>query len=351
MLYKEKKISLFKKIKHKIYFWLRLCNRPVIKVYNGYGNDEKVIVIGHVLKLSPMPRKTYRQNWVTNFFSIIRLFCVVPFSQAKIAIEWGKETYETHTGKDGFFRFEIFPELKQNPGWHSVSVHLKEADWQVHTVSGQGRIYIPFASQYAFISDIDDTFLISHSSRIRRRLYVLFTKNERTRKFFDGVIHHYQQLARGRQKGDNTNPFFYVSSSEWNLYDFVVEFAHFNKLPDGIFLLGQIKRLKDFWSSGQNNHATKFMRIVRIIEAYPSLQFILLGDDSQQDPEIYSSIVSHFPGKIVAVYIRRIHSPNNKKAQALIDTIQNRGVACCYFEHSAEAVIHSKMIGLISPEK
>jgi phosphatidate phosphatase APP1 len=343
-LYKEKKISLFEKIKHKIFFWLKLYPHPIIKVYNGYGNAEKVLVLGHVLKISPIPRKSYSENWIRNFFSIIRLFCVVPFSNAKIIIEWESKTYETHTGKDGFFRLEILAEFAQKPGWHSVSVHLKEA----YETSGHGSIYIPFASQHGFVSDIDDTFLISHSSKMRRRLYVLFTKNARTRKFFDGVIHHYQELACSGQKDENTNPFFYVSSSEWNLYNFVEEFARFNQLPKGVFLLGQMKRLKDFWKSGQNNHATKFMRIVRIIEAYPDLKFVLLGDDSQQDPDIYSSLVSHFPQKIVAVYIRRIHSPNYQRVQLIIDAIEDQGVECCYFEHSAEAVIHSKMIGLIS---
>lgn len=346
--HKEKKISLFKRIKHKIFFWLRLNNHPVVKVYNGYGNADKILVIGHVLKLSPMPRKTFRQNWIANFFSIIRLFMVVPFSNAKILIKWGSETFETHTEKDGFFKFEICPKIDVEPGWHNVSAHLKEEYWLPDKILGHGNIYIPFASQHAFISDIDDTFLISHSAKIRRRLYVLFTKNERTRKLFEGVIHHYQQMASSGQKGDNTNPFFYVSSSEWNLYDFIVEFARFNKLPKGVFLLGQMKRIKDFWKSGQNNHATKFMRIVRIIEAYPHLKFILLGDDSQQDPDIYSSIVSHFPEKIVAVYMRCVHSPNYERVKPIIDNIQMQGVECCYFKHSAEAMIHSKMIGLVS---
>ena len=120
----------------------------------------------------------------------------------------------------------------------------------------------------------------------------------------------------------------------------------FNGLPKGVFLLGQMKKLKDFWKSGQNNHATKFMRIVRIIEAYPDLNFVLLGDDSQQDPNIYSSIVKHFPHKIIAVYIRRVRKANYENVKTIVDEMKTHGVACCYFEHSAEAMIHSKSIGL-----
>ena len=344
--HKEKKISLLSRLKSRIYFLFRLNSNPVVKVYNGYGDNNRVVIFGHVLKLSPLPRKTYRQNWLTNTFSIIRLFMVKVIPLTKVSIEWQSKIYETHTEKDGFFNFEILQEKEVSCGWHNVTVRLIDPKYLLRNVQGQGSFYIPFESQHGFISDIDDTFLVSHSAKIRRRLYVLFTKNARTRKTFDGVINHYQALARFGQVGKNSNPFFYVSSSEWNLYDFVVEFARFNGLPKGVFLLGQMKKLKDFWKSGQNNHATKFMRIVRIIEAYPDLNFVLLGDDSQQDPNIYSSIVKHFPHKIIAVYIRRVRKANYENVKTIVDEMKTHGVACCYFEHSAEAMIHSKSIGL-----
>ena len=345
--HKEKKISLLKKIKQKIFFLFRLNHHPVIKVYNGFGNAEKIIVLGHVLKLSPMPRRYYRQNWVTNLFSILRLFMIIPFSNAKISIVWEGSIYHTQTEPDGFFRFEIFPVEAPNEGWQGVSVRLEEKKYYAQHIYGYGNIHIPFASAHAFISDIDDTFLVSHSSRLRRRLYVLFTKNARSRKPFEGVVNHYQLLACSGQTGNNTNPFFYVSGSEWNLYDFIVEFSLANHLPKGVFLLSHLKRITEFWKSGQNNLTTKFMRIVRIIEAYPHLQFILLGDDSQQDPDIYLSVASHFPEKIFAVYIRCVHKSNYEKVKLIMDEIESKGVICCYFKHSAEAVIHSKMIGLI----
>ena len=348
--HKEKKISLLKKIKQKIFFLFRLNSRPVIKVYNGFGNAEKIIVLGHVLKLSPMPRKTYRQNWVTNVFSILRLFMVSPFSNATISIVWDEKQYYTKTETDGFFRLEISLAKAPQEGWKSVSVKLEEKKYQLRNIQGQGKIYIPFASSHAFISDIDDTFLISHSSLLRRRLYVLFTKNARSRKPFEGVVNHYKLLANGGESQNIENPFFYVSSSEWNLYDFIVEFSRNNELPKGVFLLNQLKRISEFWKSGQNQHGGKFARIVRVIEAYPHLQFILLGDDSQKDPDIYLSIVSHFPGKILAVYIRCVRRANFEKVQLTIKEIESKKVSCCYFKHSAEAVIHSKKIGLITKD-
>ncbi len=265
LVHKEKKLSLFQKIKQKIWFLFRLNRHPVVRVYKGFGNSEKIIVLGHVLKLSPMLRKTYRHNWVVNLFSMLRLFMIEPFERAKVSMEWDGITFETKTEDDGFFRFEWIPQSPPVTGWHSVVVYLDEKKYAPRTIFGTGEIHIPFASTHAFISDIDDTFLISHSSKLRRRLYVLFTKNARSRKPFEGVVNHYQLLASSGQETNETNPFFYVSSSEWNLYDFILEFSKKNNLPGGIYLLNQIKRLNEVWRTGQNKHSGKFTRIIRII--------------------------------------------------------------------------------------
>ena len=345
--HKENTISILKKIKRKVFFLLRLNHHPVIKIYHGFGNKEKIIVLGHVLRLSPYPRVTYRKNWLINLFSILRLFMVVPYSNAKINIEWEGDFYPTQTEKDGFFRFEISPVNPPQEGWNPVSVYLLEEKYEGKNIVGIGSIYIPSASQNGFVSDIDDTFLISYSARLKRRIYTLFTKNAHSRKPFEGVVNHYKLLANSGQEGKNSNPFFYVSGSEWNLYDFLVEFGLKNELPKGVFLLSQLKDLKGIFSSGQKGLRTKFFRIVRIVEAYPHLKFILLGDDSQEDPEIYLSIVSHFPNKILAVYLRNIHEKNADKVNSIISEIESNGVSCCYFKHSADAILHSKKIGLI----
>ncbi len=347
LVHKERKLSPFKKIKQKILFLFRLKYMPVVKVYRSYGSLEKIIVFGHVLKISPMARKTYRQNWIVNIFSMLRLFMVKPFVRARVSMELNGATHETQTEDDGFFKFEWMPETNLRSGWHNVTVFLKEEKYKRQRISGKGEVYIPFASKHAFISDIDDTFLISHSSRLRKRLYVLFTKNARSRKPFQGVVNHYRLLSQSGQEHQIYNPFFYVSSSEWNLYDLIVDFSKENELPKGIYLLNQVKQISEVFRTGQNKHSGKFTRIIRIIETYPHLQFILLGDDTQEDPNIYLSIAEHFPQNIFAVYIRRIHKNKFKSVQDVVDKIKSCGVHCCYFEHSSEAIEHSKVIGLI----
>jgi len=339
-----------KKIKERLYRWMRLTSLPVVKVYQGYGNGETMVVFGHVLGLSPLPRKRYRRNVWTNTLALLRLFMVRPLPGVEVELWFDGELRSAVTERDGFFRFQWNPPVMPAPGWHTVevSLHRDAVKSYYGRIRGQGAVFVAYPGKYAVISDIDDTFLISYSTNLRKRLYVLLTENAYSRKPFEGVVRHYQWLELAGTRNGYPNPFFYVSSSEWNLYDYITDFSTKNLLPRGVYLLNQTKSFAQIWRTGQNNHATKFMRITRVIQAFPGRGFILLGDDSQQDPFIYASVVAHFPGRVRAVYLRNIHHKNRQAVQAAIDAMQAAGVPVCHFIHSHDAIKHSQHIGLIS---
>jgi phosphatidate phosphatase APP1 len=318
-------------------------------VYHGYGANGKLVIFGHVLKVSPLPRKTYRNSVFTNTFALIRLFIVRPVPLAKITLQFGGDVIHHTAERDGFFRIQWSPQQMPSPGWHKLNIQLDAGvvSEKYGQVSAIGELFVPHAGQYAIISDIDDTFLISHSSNLRKRLFVLLTENAHSRKPFEGVVKHYQALALAGTGSDRPNPFFFISSSEWNLYDYIRDFAVKNELPKGVYLLSQLKRLSEAWKTGQNKHATKFFRITRVMENFPGQRFILLGDDSQQDPVIYASVVEHFPGKVRAVYLRNVFHGNKPAVEASIAKIRAAGVEVCHFSHSQEALAHSMRIGLI----
>jgi phosphatidate phosphatase APP1 len=325
--------------------WLGLTNEVTIKAYHGYGHVEMMTIFGHVFKLSPIPRRKYRQSFLRNTWALLRLFMVKPYPELEVELLWENKTFKTKTDCDGFFKFEWKDEPPLPYGFQECI--FKAYNNGIQIAETLGHVYIPHTTQYGFISDIDDTFLISHSSNLRKRLFVLFTENARSRDPFEGVVRHYQMLALSNTTAEMPNPFFYVSSSEWNLYDYILEFVIVNEIPKGVFLLNQLKRFNQLLKTGQNNHKTKFTRIVRILENYPKQKFVLLGDSSQQDPYIYEAIVAHFPNQIHAVYIRDVQAKNREKASEVLRNIESKGVPCCFFEHSEEAILHSRKIGLI----
>ncbi|SFW74203.1 App1 family protein [Chitinophaga sancti] len=322
---------------NKFLHWMGMEGCPHIRVYNGFGGAEYLEIYGHVLAIGPRPVTRYSRFFLVNMFALLRLFWVKPLAGIKVMLEWEGMPVTAITEKDGFFHLQWQPVAMPAAGRYEVVVRMAD----VASSSATGVVIIPHRTQYGCISDIDDTFLVSHSAKIFKRLQVLFTRNARTRKPFKGVVRHYQLLSLGN------NPFFYVSSSEWNLYAYIREFIRFNGLPDGVFLLNQLKPLSQLLKSGQNKHKTKFTRITRILKHYPDMRFILLGDDTQEDPNIYKALVDHFGAQIIAVYLRKVRNSKAIATSEVVQAMQDKGIAVCYFEHSEEAIAHSQRIGLI----
>ena len=320
-----------------------------VKVYHGYGHKNNCIVYGHVLAGKAVTRKRYTNNVVLNIFHLIKLFFVYPQPNSPVMLQWRNQQLYSKTEVDGFYKFEWQSDTTIEAGWHEVIVYLLNEDG-IKVNEGQGKIFIPHLTQYAFISDIDDTVLISHSATTGKRLRVLFTKNPRSRKTFADVVTHYHLLSMAHTTPEVPNPFFYVSSSEWNLYDDLNEFFKHNGLPKGAFLLNGIKKWYQLFKTGKTKHQGKLIRVVRIMEAFPKQRFVLLGDNSQSDPEMYVALANKYPDKIHAIYIRNISSKKEVVAAQLLDSILNKSIHTCLFKRNAEAIVHSKSIGLIQRE-
>src|SRR5688500_20140372 len=99
-------------------------------------------------------------------------------------MDWEGTKYTARTDTDGFFLFEWKDKPPLPHGWHEITVNLIQ-EGSVVSAAGKGSIYVPCQTQYGFISDIDDTCLISYSANFRKRLFVLFTQNERSRYPFE----------------------------------------------------------------------------------------------------------------------------------------------------------------------
>jgi phosphatidate phosphatase APP1 len=163
------------------------------------------------------------------------------------------------------------------------------------------------------------------------------------------VVSHYQALSlAGRENKEEQNAFFYVSSSEWNLYRFIIKFTEIHQLPKAVLLLKDIKTsLTDFFLTGRGSHNHKFEKIKHILEFYPNLEYVLLGDDSQKDAFLYEAICKIFPVTVKAVYIRQTGDHKKEAITTVMKNLETLKVSVCYFKNSLEAIAHSKEIGII----
>lgn len=318
-----------------------------LQVYEGYGHTESLIIYGHVYKGRAARERKYTKNGFQNFRRLIQLFFIKPVPAATVTLVWQDMVIETTTEKDGFFKFEWRSPEHLEAGWHEGLIQLKAADGSIIEEEA-ARVFVPHITQYAFVSDIDDTVMVSHSATKFRRLKVLLTRHPQNRRIFEGARELYEKLATSYTEKDVLNPFFYVSSSEWNLYFDLHTFFNYNKLPDGIFLLSQMKRWFQLFKTGQTKHAGKLSRIFRVMEMFPKQQFILLGDNSQADPDIYAAIADKVPDRVFAIYIRNIRSSRQQYAKDRLGKIlAAENIHTLVYDHSNEVIDHAKKVGLI----
>jgi len=323
-----------------------MAKKRVLKLYRGFGHTHDMVLFGHVLD-SPLKNKEYqRTGALANLFHLLNLFIVKPAGNVAVKTVWEGQTIETVSEDDGFFWFEWQAAEKATAGTHVASVYLKEG--QTSNEGTEGEIIIPHRTQYAFISDIDDTVMVSHAATGLKRLRELLFKSPRQRTVFEDVARHYQLLALSHTIPEEPNPFFYVSSSEWNLYDYLVSFFEFNQLPHGAFLLSQIKKWHQLFKTGKTKHEGKLLRIVRLFVLFPKQQFVLFGDNSQSDPFIYETLTQKYGDRIAAVYIRNVVQDHQLATEEVLKIIESRNIPVLQFTQSGEAIAHSRKIGLIT---
>ncbi|MBC7936330.1 MAG: DUF2183 domain-containing protein [Rhizobacter sp.] len=318
-----------------------------LQVYEGYGHTHNLTIFGNVYKGKAARERKYTKNIWSNISRLIQLFFIKPIARAKVLLDWQDIILETFTEKDGFFKFEWQSPQDLKAGWHTAILKLVD-DNGIEIKQETGRLYVPHITQYAFISDIDDTVMVSHSATKFKRLKSLLTKHPHNRRIFESTQDLYQRFSKAYTEPAVPNPFFYISSSEWNLYFDLKSFFAYNKLPQGIFLLSQIKQWFQLFKTGQTKHAGKLSRIFRVMEVFPNQQFVLLGDNSQADPDIYAAIANKVPGRIFAIYIRNIRPSRKAYAQEKLSSIlAAENIHIMVYDHSNEVIEHSRRVGLI----
>ena len=317
-----------------------------LKLYRGYVNNEEIIVFGHAFWSGAPDVFELDKTGARHAWSVIRMFRVKPANNVEVLFKFNDQQVTTKTMKDGYFRFNLPFDTSLESGWHPFSIRCEAGD---KPVEEQGELLKPYTSKLGIISDIDDTFLVSHSGSPFKKLYVMLFRNVNRRKIFDDVVDHYKALSRAGQDSDEaSNAFFYVSSSEWNLYSLITRFAKMHELPKAVIKLKKIKTgLTDFLMSGRGNHDHKFIKIKDILTFYPQLDYVLLGDDSQHDPYLYERVCKQFPKNVKAIYIRQTARRRKSKVAAALKNIESLNVSTCYFQHSGEAIAHSQKIGII----
>ncbi|MGM0620407.1 MAG: App1 family protein [Bacteroidota bacterium] len=331
--------------------WLDI---PKILPFKGYGNEKEAYIQGIVIEDKGLLKPDDKLKFWQNMLTTLKRFSGDEIAGVNVKATFQGQTQITETDEQGFFLFKFRINEKEGRSvgdWFPVHFELLDEiveDQPETTATGYIR-FIPQGNEHIIVSDIDDTVMVSHSTQTLKKLRLMLFKNAHTRAPFEGISFFYRTMAKGTVTRVS-HPFFYVSSSEWNLYDLLDDFFSYNQLPRGVFLLKKLEHsVLRFWKSGGGTHQHKFDKIKHLLRFYPNRTFILIGDSGQHDPEIYSRLALEFPGRIETIFIRKIRSRSflNKNEEF---TAKLAGVQTGYFEvkNSHEAALIALRRGYIS---
>jgi hypothetical protein len=150
------------------------------------------------------------------------------------------------------------------------------------------------------ISDVDDTIKVTDVlDRVNAAYNAYFSKSE-----FSGMSQLYRELNHAE------NIIYYVSGAPRFLEEKVGDFLEFNRFPQKKNLI-----LRNGLSTPIFDY--KVATISRLIDSNNPDKIILIGDDTEFDPEVYELLSQKYPSKVQDIYIRLIQKRRLPKSDIM----------------------------------
>lgn len=319
-----------------------------IAAYRGYGDATGIELIGRVLAEAPLGGPQDDDAWWDNLLNTYRRFESDEVPGAALQLSFGGARHQATSDHEGYYSASFAPAASAGDDlWEDALVSL--ADGSLPTTQPVMQV-LPQA-RIGIISDIDDTILHTGITNWKTAAQLTFLHNARTRKPLQGVAKLYQALQAGPAAGAALNPIFYVSSSPWNLYDLLEDFMELNAIPPGpIFLRDIGTDAGKFLKSPGHGH--KLERATMLIERFPQLRWVLLGDSGQADAELYAQAAQRFGDRIAAIYIRDVDpdtdSPFDLGVDTHIERVAGTSVPMLRARDSVAIAEHAVGLGLLA---
>jgi phosphatidate phosphatase APP1 len=287
----------------------------VIQPYRGFGSREEVFLMGRVFRQERRPPDIGEKPFLRDLVDLFRRHFRRGVPHAVMDARFNGTGKRIEADRRGHFqaRFRRLPREPSESVWQKVRFELVRPAGSGSRA--EGRIYLPPSSaQRVVISDIDDTVVFTGVANKLIMVWRLFVQNARSRTAFPGVAALYRALHRG-PSGNERNPMLYVSRGPWSIYEVLEEFFQIHEIPAGPVLFLRDWDLALYKPFPPRARGHKRTLIHRMLSVYSDLPFILIGDSGQRDPEIYADIVRRHPGRVLAIYIRKVgNDPERERA-------------------------------------
>lgn len=281
--------------------------------------DKKTLITGVILEKIPF----VYQNQISKFNNLQKLiqsYFIPRTVEQKITIRIGEKIVPAQTDKYGSF-FVAIDTVQQNPVTITLSDDLPLEIIQKYPINFENT-----PGAFDVISDIDDTIMVSYSANFYKRIKTLLTNSPKDRKAVTFTTKLFEVFSKKNAR------VFYVSKSESNLFNMLTTFIELNSLPKGSLILTPYLKFHElFLSKKGKDFKINYIRF--IIENSENKKFVLIGDDSQKDIEVYTIIASEYPQKILKIYLRQTNKRIPKDHGIFWKKLASLGISTKYFNN------------------
>ncbi len=193
-------------------------------------------------------------------------------------------------------------------------------------IAGSVRIVEP--QGVLVVCDIDDTIKVSHIGDRAKLLRATFVEP------FVAVPGMNELCAKLASAGAE---FHYLSASPWQLYEPLAAFLRDNGFPEGCITLREF-RMKDerIVNLFKSPSEYKLAELSRLAAQMPERRFVLIGDSTEHDAELYAEFADANPGRVLLIAIRAtpVDRAGRERAEAALKELP-LGVQSVVFEDPA----------------
>lgn len=317
--------------------------------YKGFGNEREIYFVARVLRDRKIGTSDAKDGRWKNFGKMYKRFMTWEIPNVMVKASFHGNVAMASSDEEGYveFRIPVPPDCNFSNQWPEVELELLDKVIPNQSkVTAINKVFMASAHlEYGIISDIDDTIVPTGATRLWEMVKTTFLGNAHSRIPFPGVSGFYKALEKGRDDIES-NPLFYVSSSPWNLYDFLMEFLEVHHIPKGPLMLRDIGLSRQQLIAGSHfDH--KLAQVEKIFEFYQDIPFILIGDSGQHDPEIYLQVIKDYPGRVKMIYIRNVQASRHAAMKAIQNEMLHLGVEMMLVTDTIEASRHALYKGWI----
>ncbi len=324
-----------------------------VVVYRGFVADDVAKVRVRVIEAPELPGDSRIPYWEVAQANL-RRHAALDIVGAEVELRIGKHSATEVTDSHGYANFSLpVPDLRA--GWHAAHAIVAPVE-DGESASGTGRVVKPsLKAPFLVISDIDDTILLTGLTEGAAMIARTVLREASERAAIPGMASFYRGLARGVPSGSGHRKpvptFFYVSTGTWSFYPALQEFVQLRGFPVGPMFLTDWGPTERYLRRSGAEHKRTAIR--RLLEAYPTMTFVLIGDSGQRDALTYEEMAREFPGRVALILIRQVgddEDERNIELRSRATELRNAGIPLHLVADASVAAELAHGLGLCDEE-